>query len=467
MGRWSGGLRRALFWLAVGAGAACTSKGHGPQGDAGAGAAAGVGGGAAAGVGGGAAAGVGGAAGAGGAPGQAGGAGGNGGGIVTQGLTPVGDGQIVYDANQNVYWLADANLAGDAALRAALGVAGINPNGTMDYPTAQRWVAALNGFDGGNGYLGHNDWQLPVTPMTDESCSVLHGPSGNSFGVSCMRSALGNLYGTGLARVYPQSVLPGFTGTAGAVTGLRPSLYWASDPGSSPDAAAGANGEPTFSFVTGLSGMNTTTYNYFYVLPMVAGAIGPAAPTGAGVVPYPAGSSAAGLAVYDTQTQTTWAMNADLAAASDFGVTGVTTVPGPGATSLTVPLIDASGAMLFGTVSPWLAAVNGAGYAGSNGWSLPTVKQLKALAADLQLATGDDRLTSSASVGPFRNLQPFFYWACERAQGGSSQSLCNGADAAGQDGGTPLEFSFNFDSGFQGTDLEGKQFYVMVYYPAP
>jgi hypothetical protein len=28
-----------------------------------------------------------------------------------------------------------------------------------------------------------------------------------------------------------------------------------------------------------------------------------------------------------------------------------------------------------------------------------------------------------------------------------------------------LYWSFNFDDGFEGTDLPGKQFYVMVYYP--
>ena len=32
---------------------------------------------------------------------------------------------------------------------------------------------------------------------------------------------------------------------------------------------------------------------------------------------------------------------------------------------------------------------------------------------------------------------------------------------------TPMEWSFNFDTGFQGTDQATKQFYVTVYYPAP
>ena len=28
-----------------------------------------------------------------------------------------------------------------------------------------------------------------------------------------------------------------------------------------------------------------------------------------------------------------------------------------------------------------------------------------------------------------------------------------------------MEWSYNFDTGFQGTDLNPKQFYVMIYYP--
>jgi hypothetical protein len=30
-----------------------------------------------------------------------------------------------------------------------------------------------------------------------------------------------------------------------------------------------------------------------------------------------------------------------------------------------------------------------------------------------------------------------------------------------------MHYSFNFDDGFEGTDLPNKRFYVMVYFPAP
>jgi hypothetical protein len=95
---------------------------------------------------------------------------------------------------------------------------------------------------------------------------------------------------------------------------------------------------------------------------------------------------------------------------------------------------------------------------------LPHATDLQKLFQDLNLEPGDPRLLARGNVGPFRHLQPFFYWACERDQTGSSKSPCN----FGLHPGTPsFEYSFNFDNGFEGTDLESKEFYVMVYFPVP
>ncbi|HEY5282107.1 MAG TPA: hypothetical protein VIM14_04890 [Polyangia bacterium] len=73
-------------------------------------------------------------------------------GIPTRGLTLM-DG-VVYDSNQNVYWLAEANLAVTpdgllirdkiSAADGGLDLSGISPNGTMDFATAKNWVQALN-----------------------------------------------------------------------------------------------------------------------------------------------------------------------------------------------------------------------------------------------------------------------------------------------------------------------------------
>ncbi len=372
----------------------------------------------------------------------------------TFGLTLTDGGQLVYDANQQVYWLANANLAADPTIRATLGVTGINPNGAMTYTTALQWVDALNHANDGAGYLGHANWQLPTAPPVDPTCtSTGHGD--NSFGANCTGSALGNLFYVGLARTYPSSVVPVFTDTIGLFRNLQPSLYWTSQ--------AQSGGQKTYSFLSNLIGTNTTKYNYFYVLPMVTGTVGITG-TGTGLVPY-ISSPAAGKAVYDTIANVTWVLDADLAATKDFNLKGTTTLTTSGGNTLTVPLINPSGAMLFDTANSWLDAMKNSNYAGTNNWILPAPTDLQTLFDDLNLQPGDSRLTVQGSVGPFQNLQPFFYWACERDQDGSNRSPCNGSNPGTSPNGTPMEWSFLLDTGFEATDLNTKEFYVEVYFP--
>jgi hypothetical protein len=88
----------------------------------------------------------------------------------------------------------------------------------------------------------------------------------------------------------------------------------------------------------------------------------------------------------------------------------------------------------------------------------------------LIIEVGDPRLESLGLVGPFLGLQPGFYWSCERDPWTTTQAPCNPALHPGFAPGpnmTPMEWSFNFDDGFQGTDKNDKLFYVMVYFPAP
>src|SRR5579872_1980437 len=88
--------------------------------------------------------------------------------ITPRGLTVVDEngGQVVYDSDNQVYWLADANFAVSPEgrkIQQEMGVSGIGPNGTMDYPTAQRWVQALNTYNHVVGWLGHRTWRLPAS----------------------------------------------------------------------------------------------------------------------------------------------------------------------------------------------------------------------------------------------------------------------------------------------------------------
>jgi len=200
------------------------------------------------------------------------------------------------------------------------------------------------------------------------------------------------------------------------------------------------------------------------VLPMVPSKIGTTA-SGSGLVPYINGP-AAGKAIYDTKAMVTWVLDGHLALNEKFNLTGNTTITTSAGNLLTVPLINASGAMLFATEDTWLKAMNDNGYAGTSNWILPAPSDLKTLFSHLNIQPGDSLLTTQGSVGPFQNLQPFFYWACERDQNGSSQSPCNGSIPGTSQNGTPMEWSFISDTGFQATDLDTKEFYVEVYFPA-
>jgi len=384
--------------------------------------------------------------------------------MKTTGLMPADFGTIVYDSNQGVCWLADANLTGNPVIRTQLGVGGITPDGLMDYPTALKLVDALNHYDNGRGFLGRNTWQLPDNPPDDPSCSsVNHG----NFGASCTGSALGNLYNVGLGITFPDSVVHHFVNRVWPFRNLQPGYYWTQDTNS--------GGEVTMSFLNSVEAANTTKYNFMHVLSMTTVPIGapPYCPSGfTGVVPYASGP-AAGKAVYDCNKQYTWTLDANLAATDNFGLTGSTTILPDVNTSpvLNVPLIDADGAMLYATASDpgsgWLDALNDANYAGTNRWIIPHLDDLQTLFQDLNLQPNDDsRLVAKGHVGPFWNFQPFFYWACVRDQKGNSQSPCNG-DLAYSPPGTSFAYSFNFDNGFEGTSLIGKQFYVMVYFPTP
>ena len=405
-------------------------------------------------------------------------------GIPTRGLTLMD--RVVYDSNQNVYWLAEANLAvtPDGQLirdkmstpDGGVDLSGINPNGTMDFATAKNWVQALNqvAWNGCQGYLCHTDWQLPVTPNDDPTCSEQGpSPSDNDFAAWCTGSALGNLYSVGLGLSFSNSVLPRLADTAGPFQNLQPSLYWTNESG-------GGAGEKTFSFLTGLSGANTTKYNYFHLLPrLVAAPSNSPPPSGNGVLPYSSGP-AAGKAVYDSNTQITWLLDANLAASQDFEIAGTTEVKGNNACvpaadcDFFEPLVNTSGAMLFGeTTTAWLGQLNGlspSGYAGESTWALPSTGDLKTLYD--HLGPPAQSLVSQTSVGPFQHLQPFFYWACvpydpTGNRNGDSRSPCDFTMHAGKNpsGGADMEWSYNFDTGFQGTDLNTKQFYVMIYYP--
>ena len=90
----------------------------------------------------------------------------------------------VDDAALGVTWLADADLAASNTFN----VPGISCDGSMEYPTAVKWVHAMDRAD----YDGHSDWTLPITPTpyADPGCS-----GKNAIGITKTLQALQTRFG--------------------------------------------------------------------------------------------------------------------------------------------------------------------------------------------------------------------------------------------------------------------------------
>jgi len=353
------------------------------------------------------------------------------------------DGQTVYDATLGVTWLADANLPA----KQTFGVATINKSGSMDYATALKWVAAMNSA----GYLGHGDWQLPSTPVEDQTCART-GANGESFGFNCSGSTLGSLYYASLGLHQPNTAVPLPANRVGPFTDFQPYLYWSASAPADPK-----QGFVSFSFNSGFQGANVVL-NYLYVLPMIKGKLpGTPAATGSALQVNPDGKT-----VYDPVAQVTWLADANLAAKQTFGVTG----------------INPDGAMAHDAAVQWIAAINKAAYLGQTTWQMPDTVgpdptcSLKGITGfnctaspmgelfykQLGLHPGDSVVAvPDTKVGPFHNLQPYLYWACE-AEIPTSPCQPNGPAEN-------FEWNFSFGNGFQGTNLITNNLYVIVYYP--
>jgi hypothetical protein len=366
-------------------------------------------------------------------------------------LVPGDGGRTVHDARLAVTWLADANLASSQTF----GVPSVNKSGSMNYATAVRWVAAMNASNSGAGYLGHNNWQLPTVPDIDKTCS-LTGRHGESFGLNCSASTMGSLYYVSLGLREPDSAVQSSQNQVGPFQNFQPYLYWSKSPAADPK-----QGFVSFSFSTGFQGANVWR-NYLYVLPMIAGKLPgtPAAPNSR------LQANPGGTTVYDPVARVTWLADANLASRQTFGIAE----------------INPDGAMDHETAVRWVQALNqadgGRGYLGQTSWDLPETGppdpscSLKGTTGfgctgstlgslfyrQLGLHPGDSAIAPSvAHVGPFYNLQPYLYWGCA---GQSASSPCQPNGPA--DG---FEWNFSFGNGFQGTNLDQNDLYVMVYYP--
>jgi uncharacterized protein (TIGR03437 family) len=364
------------------------------------------------------------------------------------------DGLTVYDTVNNITWLADVNTPatnrfGLPSCNGTLPGAHIcvNPNGSMNYNAAVAWVTAMNAAN----YLGHNDWQLPTTPVTDKNCGKV-GPNGGSFGFGCTAGALDSLYNA-LNLKSPTTAVPIPNSPVGPFSNIQPYLYW------SQTSAGPTQGNATFSFATGWQGANTLP-NFLYVWPMIAGKI-PGTQAGSGSALQ---ISADKQSVYDPMTDITWLANANLAATNTFGL--------PRCSDPTTPAICVAqdGSMTYASAVQLIANMNSAAYLGQKNWQMPSIDSscpgyecvgnMNPLGnlyyTQLGLIAGTSVPVPNITVGAFHNIQPYLYWTCGAA---TIQSACTTDQPAPN-----FEWSYSFGSGFQGTDLLANSLYVTAYF---
>ena len=365
------------------------------------------------------------------------------------------DGLTIYDSVNNITWLANANLPaanrfGVPVCNGSLGLQScVNASGSMNYPTAAAWVAGMNAAN----YLGHNNWQLPTTPLNDKTCGKT-GPNGQNFGYGCTAGALDTIYNNVGLRS-PNTAVPVPSNTVGPFSNLQPYLYWSQ----SVSSGGASAGNATFSFSTGWQGANTLP-NFLYLFPMIPGELpGTPAAAGTGLQVNPGGQT-----VYDPMTDITWLANANLAASNTFGL--------PACTTPTVPAlcVASDGAMTWTSAMQFLANMNSADYLGQKNWQAPsidpacpgytcdgTLNPMGNLFYDqLGFSRGGSVATPNSSVGPFSGIQPYLYWTCVAS---AIQAPCEAAGPAAN-----FEESYSFGSGFQGTDLVANDLYVTAYF---
>jgi hypothetical protein len=393
------------------------------------------------------------------------------------------DGETVYDTVNHVTWLADANLAGKTLsdgtnFRFGLPLCDplvaqppgpcVNASGSMSYTSAVAWVAAMNAEVGGNGYLGHSDWQLPATPKKESGCSAL-GPNKNNFGFGCDENALGSLYYTALGFKAPNTAVPTPPNTVGPFSNFQPNVYWSGSPGG---GHACSDPFASFNFGSGAQGGGCGG-DFAYVLPMIKGELRG--------VPLPVGSNKlhvnlGGKTVYDPETVVTWLADANLAAnwlpdsnLGEFDTLGLplcTTAPDK------TPCVAKDGSMNYESAMQFIANMNaynnGKGYLDQTNWELPSLD----FSCPTYGCVGDrnpmgnlyyDQLKIPAgtpvvvfpdiAVGPFHDLVPLPYWECLAK---TIQDACEADQSA--------EFGFSFGTGFLGTARVTDNHFVTVYY---
>jgi len=119
-------------------------------------------------------------------------------------LVSSADGSMIYDTDLDITFLSNANTVFTSGYDTS-------NTGRLKWTEANNWITYLNNMNGGNGYLGYNNWRLPTALNSDGS-----GPCGTT---PCPDSELGHLF-------YGESISflsqPPFSN-------IQPDAYWANE----------------------------------------------------------------------------------------------------------------------------------------------------------------------------------------------------------------------------------------------
>jgi hypothetical protein len=414
-----------------------------------------------------------------------------------------------------VVWAADANLAGtliktDAA--SPLLVKGINPDGSMSLSTAVQFIANLNA----QAYLGITNWRLPTTYSEDLSCSFTAATTNTTFGYHCAEalfymsrmaplptpnpsyvySELGALFNA-LGGKAHASIKDAHNDRLQLFTNVQAYLYWSQT--AQPNNGYFGN---DFWFQNGFEGTENQ-YDSIYVLPVATVTGAPPAPTpmtpacavvltssctkpilaDLGVTSNLGPSkptlqiSPDGALVYDPTLNVVFLRDANLAASL------------PADSPYRLQRFNKDGSMSAKTLAHFLAALNDRAqpYMGLMGWTVPMIspdgvngdcsivgehgapdygyncdhKPSEAgelFYDELGGVPGQDIARSPLAKHYFHHLESSYYWQCQ-----PTKTDPPGECQVDTGGGEP---SFSFRSGYQGSQIDPNDLFVLLELPA-
>jgi hypothetical protein len=365
-------------------------------------------------------------------------------------LTPTDCGMTVYSSVTQTHWLADADLAQTKSFC----VDHINPDGSMTLSQAKAWVAGMNAYHDGQGYLGHTNWTLPgnfVGAGFDPTAGDMENLFYNEF--------------HGYAGESISDIIPPY------FHNFQPFLYWYR-------GTKSAGGEQ-FSFGNGFQGTSREK-EALYVIPEYSdnqprGTQAPDSIDWVGPPPpnFPPVSNSLVFSpdrtiIYDQALDISWLGDANLAAQKTFGIQqGIN----PNPTDQNYININPDGSMNYATAVAWIKAMNDRNYLGHNNWRLPMATKTDTTAdyyitgsgigdefqgsemgelyyTELGVPAGSNIVfPTNATEYPFKHFQPYLYWA-------GTQTAAHHSHGNGHS-------TFSFGNGFQGANINTNQLYVI------